>query len=281
MSVARETAHLIGENPLLMGVLTLPPQDVARRDTAIVFLSSGLLHRPGPFRLHVDMARRLAQSGFVSLRLDQAGRGDSNRSQGMTTAETVRQEIQSVQQLLRAKAGTERLIVVGLCSGADDALEAASYCDAMIGLILLDGFAARTWRYYVTYYASRLFDPARLRIILGNRLARFRRKIESTSSGDTGQAELAVIRNFPDIDVAKDSFGSVFDRGGAALCVFTGGIKDYYCSDGQLRENLGLKKSDERLTELFYPDASHTYPFTVHRNELVRVTAEWCEQRFG
>lgn len=280
MSVARESAHQIGENPLLMGVLSLPTQDVEQRDTAVVFLSSGLLHRPGPFRLHVEMARRLAQSGFVSLRLDQAGRGDSNRSQGMTTAETVQQEILSVQQLLRSKAGIEKLVVVGLCSGADDALEVAGNCDAMVGMILLDGFAARTLGYYVTYYASRLFDPARLRVILGNRLARFRQKIASKGSGDVDQAELAVIRNFPDIETAKASFGSVFDRGGAALCVFTGGIKDYYCRDGQLRENLGLKKSDQRLTELFYPDASHTYPFTVHRDELVRVTAEWCEQRF-
>ena len=52
---------------------------------------------------------------------------------------------------------------------------------------------------------------------------------------------------FIDIKTAKASFESVFDRGGAALCVFTGGIKDYYCRDGQLRENLGLTRPSNQF----------------------------------
>ena len=97
---------------------------------------------------------------------------------------------------------------------------------------------------------------------------------------DEEYIELGGIRKFPSLAEAKAGFDRLFERGGAALCVFTGGIKDYYCCKGQLRENLGLKKTDGRLSEVFYPDANHTYPIIAHRETLVRLISEWCDTTF-
>jgi hypothetical protein len=264
-----------------MGVLSLPPDDAKTRDAAVVILSAGLLHRVGPFRLNVDLARCLATAGFATLRLDQAGRGDSTRSEGLTSQETVQQELLAAGELIKTRTGIEKLIVVGLCSGADDALASIEFHENIMGIILLDGFAARTWRYFVTYYMSRLGSPARVMKILGARVRRLRTRIAGTSTGgEVGLAELSGVRDFPDLASARKAFGHLFERGGIALCIFTNGVGDYYCQHGQLRSNLGLDKNDDRLTEVFYPEANHTYPTVAHRKRMVRLAVDWCDQYF-
>ncbi|HEY5972738.1 MAG TPA: hypothetical protein VIT22_12400, partial [Pseudoxanthomonas sp.] len=46
------------------------------RGTTVVLLNAGLIHRVGPFRLYVRLARELAESGFDVLRFDLPGIGD-------------------------------------------------------------------------------------------------------------------------------------------------------------------------------------------------------------
>ncbi|NNF65268.1 MAG: alpha/beta hydrolase, partial [Acidimicrobiia bacterium] len=70
-----------GENRNLLGILTVP--DHPRPDApTIVLLNAGLLHRVGPNRLHVAVARRLAAKGYSSFRFDMAGVGDSELVEG-------------------------------------------------------------------------------------------------------------------------------------------------------------------------------------------------------
>jgi hypothetical protein len=85
--------HVLTEEPLqfgeggrLFGILTLPsmPPRNAQELPVFVFLSAGLLHRVGPYRLHVRLVRALAQMGFSSLRVDLAGTGDSPPRPGLT-----------------------------------------------------------------------------------------------------------------------------------------------------------------------------------------------------
>ena len=65
-----------GERSNLLGVLTAPAAPHPG-SPAVILLNAGLLHRVGPNRLHVDVARRLAEAGFTSLRFDMSGVGDS------------------------------------------------------------------------------------------------------------------------------------------------------------------------------------------------------------
>ncbi|HEU4534994.1 MAG TPA: hypothetical protein VFS00_12795, partial [Polyangiaceae bacterium] len=77
----REKAHAFGEGGVLFGIVCAPTQPRPGRP-AVVLLNAGLVHRAGPFRLHVDLARRLAARGFVTLRLDQSALGDSQPRPG-------------------------------------------------------------------------------------------------------------------------------------------------------------------------------------------------------
>jgi hypothetical protein len=51
--------------------------------------NAGMLHRVGPYRLHVRLARDLARMGFSSLRVDLADTGDSPLRPGLTYTQSV------------------------------------------------------------------------------------------------------------------------------------------------------------------------------------------------
>jgi len=72
----REEAIHFGASKSLVGIVTDPAEDGGARP-AVILLNSGIFHRVGPNRLYVTLARRLALAGFVTLRFDLSGIGDS------------------------------------------------------------------------------------------------------------------------------------------------------------------------------------------------------------
>jgi pimeloyl-ACP methyl ester carboxylesterase len=95
---------------------------------AVILLNSGSIHRVGPNRLYVALARRLAARGDLVLRVDLAGIGDS-RPRGAQPDNIVYSPT-AIDDVAAAVAWCKRqdartVTVVGLCSGAYHALKAA------------------------------------------------------------------------------------------------------------------------------------------------------------
>ena len=70
-----ESAIEFGPGQEISAILTEPEHRVS--DVAVVIVNAGLVHRVGPFRLHVILARELARSGFLAVRMDVSGLGYS------------------------------------------------------------------------------------------------------------------------------------------------------------------------------------------------------------
>ena len=74
----QETVIQFGPDKGLLGILTTPADSVRVDGAPIaVIINAGIVHRIGPFGLHVKMARQLAEAGYSTLRLDLSGLGDS------------------------------------------------------------------------------------------------------------------------------------------------------------------------------------------------------------
>ena len=70
----KERVYRFGPQRSLVGIYTEPsPEEMIPDAPLAVILNAGIVHHIGPFRLHVDLARRLAESGFRTLRLDLSG----------------------------------------------------------------------------------------------------------------------------------------------------------------------------------------------------------------
>jgi alpha-beta hydrolase superfamily lysophospholipase len=126
--VRTERPVFFGADALLFGIVTQPPANEIRR-RAVILLNAGADHHIGASRLYVSMARRWAQHGYVVLRMDLGGVGDSGTRPGHTDDDVFPQEaiddIRAAIEFLRSSYGVRDVTLAGLCSGAYHALRAA------------------------------------------------------------------------------------------------------------------------------------------------------------
>jgi len=110
----------------LFAIATHPATPVRR---AVVLLNSGAIHRIGPNRLYVALARRLAARGELVVRADLSGIGDSRPKRG-TQENLVYNEnaVGDVAALVAwaKRQGAQTVVVGGVCSGAYHAIKAAT-----------------------------------------------------------------------------------------------------------------------------------------------------------
>lgn len=137
----REQAVLFGRTKSLVGVLTEPNPDLRNgRFPAIILLNAGLLHRIGPNRLYVKIARQMALAGFIVLRFDFSGIGDSRaRDDGLPFERSTISEMQEAMCYLSSVRDIERFILIGFCSGANVAFKAACCDTRVVGTIGING----------------------------------------------------------------------------------------------------------------------------------------------
>jgi len=93
---------------------------------AVLFLPGWSGTRYGPQRILLDAARACAAYGATTLRLDFRGRGDSPGDPTATTLDDMITDTTDAVAWLRAMHGVARVHLVGLCSGGNVALGAAS-----------------------------------------------------------------------------------------------------------------------------------------------------------
>jgi pimeloyl-ACP methyl ester carboxylesterase len=133
----RERVAGFGPDGRLVGVLT-PPLGTAPRDTAVLLLNAGVVHRVGPQRLWVTLARRLAQSGFTVLRFDHAGLGDSpHRDDGLPWDQSSLADVDDALHWLEQSTACRRFALLGMCAGTLTAFRAAQRDPRVNALVLL------------------------------------------------------------------------------------------------------------------------------------------------
>ena len=164
-----ERAVLFGEARTLVGVVTEPPRQ-RQAATAFVLLNAGVVHRVGPNRIYVSAARRLAGQGFLSVRFDLSGLGDSgSRRDSLPFDQASVLEAREVMSAIERDYGISRFVTVGLCSGAVVAFRSAVSDARVLGAVLINpqGFVqSEEWNAYVVnkslarkYWREKLLSP--------------------------------------------------------------------------------------------------------------------------
>ena len=168
----KEEAVFFGKAGSLVGILTDPSPDSGRGlSPAVILLNPGIVHRVGPGRIYVKIARALAAAGFVVFRFDFSSIGDSGvRRDHLPFEKSAVQEAQDAMDWLNSARGVQQFILLGGCSGAQVALETACSDRRVDGAILMNFVLAetdeqtespertnRTAGYY--YWNFALFDP--------------------------------------------------------------------------------------------------------------------------
>jgi len=126
--VVSERPVRFGPGGLMFGIVT-EPSGRERRRRGVVLVNTGADYHIGAGRMNVSLARRWARRGYVVLRMDLAGLGDSDTRQGMPDNEvfptTAVEDVRVAIEFLRERYRVGDVTLAGVCSGAYHALRAA------------------------------------------------------------------------------------------------------------------------------------------------------------
>ncbi len=270
-----ERPVFFGRNRGLLGILTIPAAP-ATDAPAVILLNAGLLHRVGPNRLYVDLARRLAAQGHPVLRFDMSGVGDSELQEGgLLYIERSQQDVIEAMDALTAMAGSERFILIGLCTGAFNAFRTALRDERVAGCVLLDGYAYPTFKSKLRHYRTRVFQLDRWIGYVSRRLGR-------GGVVQVAEDDLVVFENEV---VPKERFAreleALVDRGVAMLMVYTrlGPLPFNY--ERQMHEAFPDIELERCVAVRYYADADHTFTLPGNRYRLLDEIEAWTGANFG
>ena len=276
----KEHVCQFGPGESLTGIMTLPDAEKAIENAPIaVILNAGIVHRVGPFRLHVDLARKLAELGFATLRMDLSGLGDSQARTGLIDSNQSRAvlDVSDALDYLSTNTGSDQFVVLGLCSGAFNAHQIAVRDPRIVGSVFLDGIVFRTVGFYVRWYFSRLFNLRYWRNFLKRK---FHKSSEvEESAGATLAEEEFFGENLNRNSVISD-LKSMLNRGVRMLFLYTDGYDDI-CGRSQFREMYGLQPSDGQLQVEYYPKSEHTFRLIENRKAACQRVTSWFESQFS
>lgn len=126
-SLIEEAAFI--DDALRMFAVISRPRIVPASPRVIVMLNSGAVHRIGPNRIYVTLARNWAARGHVVLRVDISGIGDSTPRPGepenSVYSARAQEDVDAILKYIEQRYGLHDLHAVGICSGAYHSFKAA------------------------------------------------------------------------------------------------------------------------------------------------------------
>lgn len=139
--ILTERPVTFGEDGALFGIVT-EPQASERTKRAVVLVNAGADFHVGANRMYVEQARDWARHGYVVLRFDLGGIGDSATRPNRPTDEVFPpqaiNDIRAAIGLVQARYHVEDITIGGLCSGAYHALRAGTHALPVRRLLLIN-----------------------------------------------------------------------------------------------------------------------------------------------
>lgn len=253
----------------LVGVAGLPT--AAPGAVGVIVLNTGLMHRVGPFRLHVDLTRRLNALGYPTLRFDLSTMGDSGASaEAGSREQQIRADVGDAAALLGSQAGCTRFVLIGLCRGAQSAHIAACTEAGVAGAILLDGYIYRTAGFKLRHYLPRLLSPARWQGF-------FARKLRQVVEPE----EITFGSIYPPRAQVRGELVDMLARGLKLYFVYSGGIGEQLNHPRQFRECYGRDVAAHPAVRMdLLEGTDHTYTLVCDRERLFSHVEDWLLEHF-
>jgi pimeloyl-ACP methyl ester carboxylesterase len=273
----KEQALLLGDTNALVGVLTSPDSSqYPDNRTAVILLNAGVIHRVGPHRLYVKLARTLAAFGFPVLRFDLSGIGDSSAATSTLDYQSrVIDETKQAMNYLTSKERAEKFILIGLCSGANNSIRVACADERVVGAVLIDSYFYVSTGFSLEGYCNRIFNPRSWqRFIFGqsdvwriiNRL--LGRQIDrsnptkQTKSTDTMIAELTALRakNIP------------------LFLVYTRNNSFYHQHHRIIKKTLASQLYRGTVQIKYFAQSDHTFTLLSYQQLLLDAIRDWLQR---
>jgi hypothetical protein len=234
-----------------------------------ILVNAGLVPKFGPYRIHAELARRLAGIGLHTLRFDLGGIGDSPLApSGLPLRERTEMEVTAAVDFVAMQYPACGIVIGGLCSGAADAFRHAETDTRITGVLLMDPFGWKAgggrWRRVRRQLAGRVFRALSMRrpIPLG-----------PGSTRDSAHPRRSLINyKYMDHEESSRILRTLIDRGVRTHFVYTGGMRDHFHHPGQLAAMFPGIDFRDLVTVDHFPHTDHTQLLQEDRDALLSAT---------
>ncbi len=281
----KERAHLLGPRESILAIVHEPePPPPAERPTILV-LNAGIVHRIGPHRISVRLARALATAGFRVVRIDLSGIGDSAaRPDGLGFEEAAVADIREVMDDLSARHRANAFVLFGICSGADNSFQTAHADPRVVGAALIDGVVYPTPGFYLRRYGRSAKRPSAWVGLAKRGLrsvrARLKAKVVAPEPAVSAPSTPTYVREFPPKKVFEKNLQGLVDRGVKMHWIFTSGVAFYQNYERQFLDCFRSIDFKDRLTYTYFPESNHTFTELREQRRLAQVMTEWAVKSF-
>lgn len=270
----KERIFTYGEHQHGIGVIS-EPEDTSN-SPVVVLLNAGLSHRAEPYRLNVLLGRKLAELGYIALRVDLSGKGDSPARETMANRESVALDWSFMKKSLEKLYGSRTLLIFGLCSGADNGIKLCAQDPSIKGLILLDPVSRQDAGFAKRELFRKLTNPNKWMKI--HKIVS--RRLKQNTSGESSLLSSPMdLRDEPNAEDMDQCFESLIEKDGRVLAVFTSQTLYHYNKLGQFTSAMGINGLEPVIEEVFWPNAKHIYSIEVHRNRLIETVSDWANRQ--
>jgi pimeloyl-ACP methyl ester carboxylesterase len=276
----KEVAFSIGPDKNLVGVVTLA--EGKAEPLAILIMNAGVLHRIGPHRTSVKIARQLARRGFTSVRFDISGIGDSRPPRDALSfdAQAIR-DTRIVMDHVQKTYGVDGFALYGICDGAMNGYATALADDRVQGLFMFDGFTHLTAKAYATRLYLRLHERSLKQHLewAGNKLAAYSRALSRARKGPRDEP-LTTADAMPHF--SKDEFAkglqSLSDRGLSMVNLYTGSLFEKYSYESQFRDTFKGHEFVNGIVLHYCPEMDHLVTALEVQEKLAELVVRWARQ---
>ena len=272
----RETPETFGRHGSLAGVLTRPLQETA--SMPVILLGAGIIHKVGPSRASVELARALATGGHPVVRFDLSGIGDSPRVDEPSLDRTATRDIQDAISLVEERCGAEDgVALVGFCSGADNGLFVAAEDPRVTRLVLFDPTVHRTRGFERRRMARRLTSARSWWNVLSGRSLALQLRDRMGEDTERPPGYYGLLTQTP--EETDRRVAELVRRGVRILYVLSQGCHDYCNAPEQVRESLPTGYSPDRISVLWAAEMDHILSTHAQREHLAEAVLDHLADR--
>jgi pimeloyl-ACP methyl ester carboxylesterase len=275
-----ERAVSFGLNRSLIGIVTEPAHSTVDLPK-IIALNGGILPRSGRARIYVTLSRSLASRGYSVLRFDMSGIGDSlTRGDGLPPIDAAFQDIKDAVDWFVGSDG--RVVVMGICDGANLAAQRASIDPRVVGAVLIDPLIPRTQRYRMLHFRRRIIMPTIWQEVAKGTHPKYhsmKLKMKALFGRDEAVSEFD-----PNDPIIRKRLSHVYqgmvDNKVEVFAIFTGGMQHRHCYREQLLDAFPEVKFTDRLRLEYFDAHDHHFEWPPHRAWLLASVQSWLTGLF-
>ncbi len=275
-----DQAITFGNQNSLVGILTIPNQSTSPKKIGVICLNAGLLHRVGPFRMNVELANSLAKEGYHTLRFDSSLIGDSgNANNEADYLQKVTQDIKLAIDLMASRTSLNQFVLIGLCTGADNAHRAMVNDSRIVGGIFLDGYSYPSLKYLFKRYLPVLLSPTRLARLFARAKNGVLVKFFGTPTETEKVDESGLFTwKLPEKKETEKELKMLLGRGAKLFYIFSCSAHDVYNYENQYFDSMPfLNQFRHQFKVILNKNTDHTYRLYHDRLWLYNEVLDWLD----